>query len=114
MTELGTPIFSADGKHVAYPAVKGDKVAVGVDDQVGAEYDGVVTGSVVFSARTASIWDMWRRKGRSGWRWWMGRRGRRMTGWEFNIEQGWRTDGLCRDAGGEAAGGGGWESQYGI
>jgi len=45
---IETPVFSPDGKHVAYWAKKGDKSFIVVDGQVGAEYDYV--GDIVFSS----------------------------------------------------------------
>jgi roadblock/LC7 domain-containing protein len=45
---VGSPIFSPDGKRVAYAAVIGDKQFVVVDGKEGKQYDGIV-GSPIFS-----------------------------------------------------------------
>ena len=45
----GTPVFSPDGKRVAYSARKGGRWFVVVDGQAGPEYDGIMAGTPVFS-----------------------------------------------------------------
>ncbi|HYL11749.1 MAG TPA: hypothetical protein VEV41_01865 [Terriglobales bacterium] len=45
----GAPIFSPDGKRVAYAAQKGAKLFVVVDGKAGAEYDTIGGGTLVFS-----------------------------------------------------------------
>jgi len=49
----GDPVFSPDGKCVAYTARKGDKWLVVVDGQAGPEYDGIACGPVFLKHGTA-------------------------------------------------------------
>ncbi len=44
----GRPIFSPDGKHVAYGAKKGDKWLVCIDGQEDPIYDRIVEGGPTF------------------------------------------------------------------
>lgn len=44
-----SPVFSRDGRHLAYVIPRGQKWSVVVDGQIGAEYDGIGRGSLLFS-----------------------------------------------------------------
>jgi roadblock/LC7 domain-containing protein len=44
----GSPVFSRDGKHVAYAARRGTKSFAVVDGRAVAAYDGIVKGSLTF------------------------------------------------------------------
>ena len=59
------PVFSPDGRHYGYLAMRGRKWVVVFDGQEGAEYDGVASGSIAFnsdgtrSAYVAAVGKKW-------------------------------------------------------
>ena len=75
--DMQRPLFTQDGKHVAFAARKADKSRVVVDGQEGAEYDSDIH-TLVLTANGQHPLMRSNRAGNGGW-WWTGRRARSMT-----------------------------------